>query len=506
MLKRLQIKNFTTINGATQDIQLSYQVFGMELHTAPIVMVNHALTGNSNVTGPEGWWSTLIGDKKCIDTQKYTILAFNIQGNGHDKFVIENYKDFVAGDMASIFLLGLEQLGVERLFAIIGGSLGGGIAWEMAVLRPDITEHLIPVASDWKSTDWLIANCQIQEQFLVNSKQPVHDARMHAMLCYRTPESFKERFKRSTNEELQVFNVESWLMHHGKKLQERFQLSAYKLMNQLLKSIDITRNGEEAFRALQESDTKIHIIGVNSDLFFTAEENKETFKRLAQANTNVTYGEVQSVHGHDAFLMEFEQLEKLLETVFQKNTERIKILKFGGKSLANGEGIQRVLKIITQRFEEKEHFAVVVSARGKATDQLESLLDKAAKGVDFQTDLKKFADYQKNNFDGLDIDWELAAIEKILNGVSLTGDYSLKTKDEILSFGELLSAKYVTASLNALGLKAKLLDSRKLIATDDNYSNAEVDQSASKESVLRYFHELENDVIPIVTGFIASNK
>src|SRR5690606_17839662 len=111
------------------------------------------------------------------------------------------------------FLQGLELLGITRLYAIIGGSLGGGIAWEMAVLSPHLTENLVPVASDWKSTDWLIANCQIQEQFLINSKQPVHDARMHAMLCYRTPESFKSRFQRSTNEELKVFNVESWLTH-----------------------------------------------------------------------------------------------------------------------------------------------------------------------------------------------------------------------------------------------------------------------------------------------------
>ena len=190
MLHQLQIKKYKALSGSVQDIQLSYQVFGKALHTAPIILVNHALTGNSNVTGENGWWSALIGEEKCIDTNKYTILAFNIPGNGHDKFVIENYKDFVAGDVARIFLLGLQQLKVERLFALIGGSLGGGIAWEMAALHPTLTEHLIPVASDWKSTDWLIANCQIQEQFLVNSKQPVHDARMHAMLCYRTPASF----------------------------------------------------------------------------------------------------------------------------------------------------------------------------------------------------------------------------------------------------------------------------------------------------------------------------
>ena len=204
MLHHLHLKNFTTLSKVTQNLELSYQLFGKELHSAPIVLVNHALTGNSNVTGDDGWWSALIGDGKCIDTNKYTILAFNIPGNGYDGFVIDNYKDFVAGDIANVFLWGLRELKIKKLFAVIGGSLGGGIAWEMAALNPKITEHLIPVASDWKSTDWLIANCQIQEQFLVNSKQPVHDARMHAMLCYRTPESFKERFKRSTNEELQV--------------------------------------------------------------------------------------------------------------------------------------------------------------------------------------------------------------------------------------------------------------------------------------------------------------
>ncbi|MCB0372099.1 MAG: bifunctional aspartate kinase/homoserine dehydrogenase I [Muricauda sp.] len=505
-LRHLAIENFKTINGSEQDLQLSYQLFGQPLHSAPIVLVNHALTGNSNVTGENGWWTDLIGEGKCIDTNVYTILSFNIPGNGYDGFVIENYKDFVAGDIARLFLLGLEQLKIDRLFAIIGGSLGGGIAWEMAAFNPKITEHLIPVASDWKSTDWLIANCQIQEQFLVNSKQPVHDARMHAMLCYRTPESFKERFKRSTNEELQVFNVESWLMHHGKKLQERFQLSAYKLMNQLLKTIDITRRGDETFKALQESDTKIHIIGVNSDLFFTAEENRETFKRLARANANVTYGEVQSLHGHDAFLMEFEQLEKLLETIFSEKgeTERIKVLKFGGKSLANGEGIERVVKIISKRTQNKEHFAVVVSARGKATDELENLLDKVAKGEDFQEDFERFAIYQKNDFAGVDISEELKTIERILNGVSLTGDYSLKTKDEILSYGELISAKVVTTLLNNSGLQAKLLDSRKLIKTDDAFSNAEVDQGASKENVIRYFHNLDTNTIPVITGFIGS--
>ncbi len=506
MLHHLTIENYTTYSGISQDISLSYQLFGKPLHEAPIVVINHALTGNSNVTGKDGWWSALVGEGKCIDTNRYTILAFNVPGNGHDGFVIENYKDFIAGDVARIFLQGLQELKIDKIFALLGGSMGGGIAWEMAALNPNLTQHLIPVASDWKSTDWLIANCQIQEQFLVNSKQPVHDARMHAMLCYRTPESFNERFKRSTNEELQVFNVESWLTHHGEKLKERFQLSAYKLMNQLLKTIDISREGEQAFVRLQKSDTNIHIIGVDSDLFFTAKENKDTFKRLAQANSNVTYGEVQSLHGHDAFLIEFDQMQKLLNVIFNKNgrSGKIKVLKFGGKSLSNGEGLGHVLNIISSKVDSGENIAVVLSAREKATDQLEAILEKAANGENYSDDFIAFEEYQSKNYKNVNLSEEFAALYQLFEGVSLLGDYSAKIKDQVLAFGELISVKLVAKLLIGKGVNAQYIDSRKLIKTDNVFGEANVLEAQSKENVLRKFSELSEDVVPIITGFIGS--
>lgn len=319
-IQYIEIPKYTTISGKTMPINLSYQLFGCALNSAPVVLVNHALTGNSNVAGSEGWWSTLIGPNKAIDTNHFTVLAFNIPGNGfdgHTNHLIEDYKDFVARDVAKLFLSGLESLGINQLFAAIGGSLGGGIAWEMAALNPKITTHLIPVASDWKSTDWIIANCLIQEQFLVNSKRPIQDARMHAMLCYRTPESFQNRFHRSQNEEFDLFNIETWLLHHGDKLQKRFQLSAYKLMNQLLKTIDISTNRGSAAEVLQTIEAEIHIIGIDSDLFFVSEENTATLKLLHPKLSNVSYHEITSIHGHDAFLIEYEQLNAIIKEIFQ---------------------------------------------------------------------------------------------------------------------------------------------------------------------------------------------
>ena len=506
-LKKIEWTHFTTLNGTALPITLTYEQFGRELHTAPIVVVNHALTGNSNVAGTDGWWAPLVGAGKCIDTDRFTVLCFNIPGNGYDGFLIENYRDFVAADIARIFLKALEHLNITRLFALIGGSLGGGIAWEMAALKPDLTEHLIPVASDWKSTDWLIANCQIQERFLENSNNPVHDARMHAMLCYRTPESFKARFDRTTNEELQVFNVESWLLHHGKKLQKRFQLAAYKFTNQILKTIDISRGGADRFQALKESDTCIHIIGVDSDLFFTASENRETYRQLAESRSNVTYGEIRSPHGHDAFLMEHQQMEDLLRPVFQPEVapSPLKVLKFGGTSLANGAGLDRVLKIIRDKYVAGERLVVVLSARGKATDELLKMLETAAQGGDYTMLLREFRKYQQHTLDQKVLEDLFAGLERLLEGVNLLGDFSPKIRDQVWAFGELLSVRVVCELLRKLGVPARFMDSRQFLLTDTRFGDAHILEGPSRERARLCFEPLEKSEVGIVTGFIAAS-
>jgi homoserine O-acetyltransferase len=318
-LKYIKIPKYNTESGKTLDITLSYQTFGKTLYDAPIVLVNHALTANSNVIGKQGWWNDLIGDHKCIDTKSYTVLAFNIPGNGFDnksENLIENYKDFTARDIAKLFDLGLEQLKIEQLFAVIGGSVGGAIAWELAALKPDLIAHLIPVATDWKSTDWLIANCHIQDAILNHSSQPLADARMHAMTLYRTPESLTQKFER-TKKTNALFNIESWLNYHGHNLNNRFNLSAYKMMNQILRTIDITEGRNDFLDVASKITSSIHLITINSDLFFKAEENWNTYLALKSVKKNVTIHEIKSIHGHDAFLIEFDQLARFLKPIFK---------------------------------------------------------------------------------------------------------------------------------------------------------------------------------------------
>jgi len=316
-IQHIEIPNYTTEKGRTYiSIPLSYQVFGEKINASPIVLVNHALTGNSNISGANGWWNSIVGDNKLIDTNTYSVIAFNIPGNGIDDYLIQSYTDFTARDIAAIFKIGLDILKVKKLYAVIGGSIGGGIAWELAALYPDLIENLIPIATDWKATDWLLANTKVQELILNNSSNPVHDARVHAMNLYRTPESYNSKFNRSVEPNANISNVESWLLHHGKKLQERFQLTSYKLVNHLLSTIDITRDRGDFLEVASLIKSNIFIIGINSDLFFPAKENHDAFIELSKVKSNIHYGEIKSIHGHDAFLIEFEQLEILLQNIF----------------------------------------------------------------------------------------------------------------------------------------------------------------------------------------------
>lgn len=303
--------SYRTDSRKEYNIPLSYQLFGKDLFSAPIILVNHALTGNSNVSGEKGWWKQLIGEDLVIDTNQYTVLCFNIPGNGFDDFFIDEYEDFTPSDIANIFLKGLEILNITSLHAIIGGSLGGGIGWEMLVKQPHLTEIFIPVACDFKTHDWLHAQCLVQKFLLNQNDEPLQKARIHAMLCYRTPESLNNRFQNRYSEEKQRLDSEDWLIYHGKALNERFSLKSYKLMNHLL--MNINANEEH----LEKIQARMHMISVDTDLFFPASEIRMCFEKLKEKNKDVFYHEITSVHGHDAFLMEYKQLNTIIKNILK---------------------------------------------------------------------------------------------------------------------------------------------------------------------------------------------
>ena len=188
---------------------------------------------------------------------------------------------------------------------------GASCPVRMLALNKSLFENFIPIASDWKSADWVIGNCYVQDRILNTSNRPIFDARIHAMTTYRTPESFTKKFGRSLRRE-GFYNMESWLEHHGDKLEERFTLSAYKMMNQVLRTINVADDLDGFVTKMEGVETFIHMININSDLFFKINETYDTYNTLKSFGFNVKFNTIDSEDGHDAFLIEFEQISNFI--------------------------------------------------------------------------------------------------------------------------------------------------------------------------------------------------
>ena len=310
-----KFENFRLSSGQNVSLRLSYQTFGLKLGKAPLVVVNHSLTGDSNISGDKGWWSELIGSKKMIDTDKFCVMCINVPGNIKEKRGFNYGNKWILHDVAKLFVQLLKNLGVGKVHSLIGGSIGGGLVWEMGLLDGRFFENLIPVAADYKASDWLISNTYFQNLILKNSKNPVFDARLHAMLSYRNPKSINRRFRIKSND-LNERKVINWLNHHGNKLKEKFSLKSYIHMNHLLSSIGY--NYENKFlKLITKNKSKIHLVGVNSDLLFPNFEIENTYDLLSAIKKNIYYYQIQSDHGHDAFLIEFKQMKSKLNHIFE---------------------------------------------------------------------------------------------------------------------------------------------------------------------------------------------
>jgi aspartate kinase len=183
----------------------------------------------------------------------------------------------------------------------------------------------------------------------------------------------------------------------------------------------------------------------------------------------------------------------------------MKILKFGGKSLANGHGIKNVLSIIADKIKDNNEIIIVLSARGNSTDQLEELLELAKSDSHYENQLEEFKTYQLEPLKTVNLDLEFNLISTLLKGVRLTGEYSLKLKDSLLAQGELISVKTVSELLNHSSIKSISVDSRLFFKTDDTFGNATIESKISETTTISYFNNLPPDVLPIVTGFVASN-
>jgi homoserine O-acetyltransferase len=300
------------------------------------IVVCHALTGDASA---DEWFSGIFGPGKPLDPERHFIICANVLGScyGSSGPTSINPKtgnayraDFpivTIRDMVRLHQQLLDELEITGIEMVIGGSMGGMQALEFCIMD-DRPQSAILIGMGKNHSPWAIGISHTQRQAIYSDpswnggfyseEQPPEKgltvARMIAMNSYRHPGNFEQKFGRELQDESGQFQVESYLNYQGQKLSHRFDAVSYVRLTQAMDSHDITR-GRPAFRdILQQLKIPILVIGIDSDLLYQPEECRE----LADLLSRGSYEEIQSSCGHDAFLIEFDQMNRIISSFLIK--------------------------------------------------------------------------------------------------------------------------------------------------------------------------------------------
>ena len=314
------------------EFELFYTTYGqLNESKSNVVWVIHALTGDSNVTD---WWNGLIGEDKFFDPSSHYIICANLIGScyGSTNPLSVNpvsgkpyYYDFpqlTTRDQANALERLRTHLGITQINTLIGGSLGGQVGLEWAIILGGKLSNAIILASTAKSSPWVIGFNETQRMAIESDcswgnedenagKKGLETARAIAMLSYRHPEDISRK-QQETDSKLDNFKAASYLRYQGRKLSNRFNALSYWTLSKTMDSHDLSRKRESLESALHEIEANVLTVGVDSDLLFLASESQFISKNVKRG----TYKEIHSTAGHDAFLIEFEQLVYILKSFY----------------------------------------------------------------------------------------------------------------------------------------------------------------------------------------------
>jgi homoserine O-acetyltransferase len=336
-------------------ITMAYETYGL-LNDAGdnAVLLCHALTGSADVAGASsGWWKALVGPGRCFDTDRSFVICSNILGSCYgttgpsstDHATGQPYglrfPTVTVRDMVRLQHILLKKLGVNSLRTVAGGSLGGMQVLEWALMFPEMVRSIIPIATAARHSAWCIGLDDIGRQAILNDpdwrggdyyehsqpKSGLSLARQIAMVSYRSDASFADRFERervASAADLRSFRpllekqfqVESYLRYQGDKLVQRFDANSYLYITRAmdLHDVGLGRGGWQ--QALSTIRIPTLCIGIDTDILYPAREQQE----IASSIPHASYREIRSRHGHDAFLIEFEQLTGFIVDFFEEST------------------------------------------------------------------------------------------------------------------------------------------------------------------------------------------
>lgn len=291
----------------------------------PTVLVVHALTGSARAGGTDGWWEQMIGPGRAFDPARMRIVCFNNLGSfygtsapGLPGFPVGRDVTLTPGDIARSILLALDAAGLDRIHLATGGSLGGMVVLMLAAIAPGRIERIMPIATTASASAWIVGWNHVAREIIRLDPGYPHDvargfelARQLGMLTYRAEPGLELAQHRRLPPErgFKGYRIQSYLEHHGKKLNKRFTARCYELMLDAMDHHDLLRPLPGDTRpAIGRIVAPALVIGVDTDQLFTPAQVAELVNELRRHRVPVESGTLRSLHGHDAFLLEWEQL------------------------------------------------------------------------------------------------------------------------------------------------------------------------------------------------------
>jgi homoserine O-acetyltransferase/O-succinyltransferase len=307
------------------ELVVAYRHDGLAPVDGPQVAVVHALTGSADAAGD--WWAPLIGPGLALDTDRYGVICANLLGGRYGTTGPTSidpatgapwggrFPSVSTRDQAAAMWRLLDALGIERVALVTGGSLGGMVALEVAVMEPDRVERVLPMAAPAATGPMAIAWNRIQAVLIDRlGDEGLAIARQLAMTTYRSEADFDQRFGRELQDDGR-FSVLSYLDYQGIKLVERFDGDTYRILAGAMDRHDIGegRGGiEAALSRLAPAGTRLTALGIEDDILYGPRQVRVLADAAAAAGVRARYVELTSTKGHDAFLVEWDQLSGII--------------------------------------------------------------------------------------------------------------------------------------------------------------------------------------------------
>jgi len=306
------------------DLTVAYRHDGLPPSEAPQVLVVHALTGSADAAGD--WWEPLVGPGRALDTDRLGVVCSNLLGGRYGttgptttdpatgKAYGRTFPAITTRDQARAQWQLLDALNVERLALATGGSLGGMVALEIAATRPDAIDHVVPIAAPAATGALAVAWNRIQVALIDRlGDEGLGLARQLAMTTYRSEQDFDERFGRRSEPDGRL-SIVSYLDHQGHKLINRFDGDTYRVLAGAMDRHDIGdgRGGtSRALSGLAAGGVRLTGIGIQGDILYGPAQVRSLVDAAEAAGVHARFREIRSTKGHDAFLVEWEQLTTL---------------------------------------------------------------------------------------------------------------------------------------------------------------------------------------------------